>query len=144
MSLKGTFLKANFMFVIIFLGIYENPKRKNFINPSCSKHCKIINWNKKWHNFYFRTSLWFLRNVSFFWGSEKKCENKKFMQFFPLIPLGRQGLRLRFVELPTWAAFTWSPIWKFTDMKLKKAILPTDQVYLNVYMFRNDMKFISE
>ena len=43
MSLKGTFLKANFMFVIIFLGVYENPKRKNFINPSGSKHCKIIN-----------------------------------------------------------------------------------------------------
>ena len=24
------------------------------------------------------------------------------MSFFPLIPLGRQGLRLRFVELPTY------------------------------------------
>ena len=34
LCLKGTFVKGNF---------YENPRRKNFINPSCPKHCKIIN-----------------------------------------------------------------------------------------------------
>ena len=31
------------MFVTIFLDIYENPMRKNFINPSSPKHPKIIN-----------------------------------------------------------------------------------------------------
>ena len=77
-------------------------RRKNFINPSCPKHRKIINWNKKWQNFYFHTSLWCLRKVSSFWSTKIKCENKTFMSFFPLIPLGRQGLRLRFVELPTY------------------------------------------
>ena len=30
------------MFVTDFLDTYENPRRKNFINPSCSKHKKII------------------------------------------------------------------------------------------------------
>ena len=30
------------MFVTIFLDIYENPIRKNFINPSSPKHPKII------------------------------------------------------------------------------------------------------
>ena len=28
-------------------------------------------------------------------------------------------------------------------MKLKKVISPSGQIYLNVYMFRNDMKLIS-
>ena len=32
---------------------------------------------------------------------------------------------------------------KLTDMKLKKVMSPSGQVYLNVYMVRNDMKFIS-
>ena len=32
--------------------IYENPRRKNFIKPSCNKHPKIINWNKKLFIFY--------------------------------------------------------------------------------------------
>ena len=81
-----------------FLDIYENPRRKNFFNLSCPKHCKII----KWHNFYFHTSLWCLRKVSSFWGTEKECQNIKFMLFFPFIPLGWQGLRLRFVKLPTY------------------------------------------
>ena len=41
--LKTTFVKANFMFFTIFYYIYENPRRKKFINPSCPKHPKIIN-----------------------------------------------------------------------------------------------------
>ena len=40
-------VKASFMFVIICLDIYENPRRKNFMNPSCPKHPKIINRSKK-------------------------------------------------------------------------------------------------
>ena len=56
-----------FMFVtILSIYIYESPKRKNFINPSCPKHPKIINWNKKWHNFYVHNSLWCLRNINIF------------------------------------------------------------------------------
>ena len=77
---------------------YENPRRKNF-NPSCPKQHKIVNWNKKWHNFYFNTTLWCLRSVSSFRGIKKKCENKRFMLFSPLIPLRQQGLRVRFVKL---------------------------------------------
>ena len=30
------------MFVTIFWDIYENLRRKNFINPSCPEHPKII------------------------------------------------------------------------------------------------------
>ena len=41
-------------------------------------------------------------------------------------------------------AFKWSLAWKLTDMKLKKVISPYGQIYLNVYMFRNDMKFIMD
>ena len=51
---------------IFWIYIYESPKRKNFINPSCPKHPKIINWNKKWHNFYVHNSLWCLRNINTF------------------------------------------------------------------------------
>ena len=83
---------------------YGHSRRKNFINASCPKHRKSITWNKKWDIFYFHT-LWCLRKVSSFWGTGKngkKCENKKLMSFFSLISLGRQGLRLRFVEFPTY------------------------------------------
>ena len=82
LCLKVTFVKASFMFVTIFLDIYENPRTKNFINFSCSKH-------KKWHKFL---------KISSFWRTKKKCESKKFMSFFPLIPLG-----LHFVELLIYA-----------------------------------------
>ena len=42
LCLKGPFVKASFLFVTIFLDIYENPRRKNFINPSCLKHPEVI------------------------------------------------------------------------------------------------------
>ena len=45
----------SFMFVTIFLDIYENRRRKNFAS-SCPKHLKII--ETKMTNFYFYTSLW--------------------------------------------------------------------------------------
>ena len=50
-----------------FLDIYENPSRKNFINLSYPKHLKMINWNKKCNNFYFHTSLRYLKRFHF-WG----------------------------------------------------------------------------
>ena len=62
LCLKGTFAKASFMFVTIFLNI----EMKN-------------------NNFYFRTSLWYLKKVSSFRSSKKKCENKMFMSFFQVI-----------------------------------------------------------
>ena len=40
--LKGTFVNTSFIFVTVFLDIYKNPGRKNFIKPSCPKHPKII------------------------------------------------------------------------------------------------------
>ena len=80
---------------------------QNFINLSCPKHPKIINWNKK-YNFYFHTSLWCLRNILSFWGT-KKCENKKNYVIFPVIPLGEQRLGLYFVKLSTYAIFV-SPV----------------------------------
>ena len=33
-----------------FLDIYENPRRKKFINPSCPKH-SLKDWDEKWHKF---------------------------------------------------------------------------------------------
>ena len=95
LCLKNCIFKSKFHVCYNFFR-YENPRKKNFANPFCTKHHKIISWNKKWHNFYFQTSLWCLRKVSYFWGTEKKCENKKFV-IFPLIPLRPQGLRLHFV-----------------------------------------------
>ena len=47
LCLKGTSGKASFMLVPIALDICENPRRKNFVNPSCPRHPKIINSNKK-------------------------------------------------------------------------------------------------
>ena len=47
-------------FLTIHLGIYENPWRKNFINPSFPKYPKIIE-RKNDINFYFHTSMWCLK-----------------------------------------------------------------------------------
>ena len=102
LCLKSTSVKATHVRYHI-LDIYENPWRKNFINPFCRMHPETINWNKKWHKFCFHTSLWCVRKVSSFWATKKKRDNKNIYVIFPLIPLGQQGLGLRFVELPTYA-----------------------------------------
>ena len=77
---------------------YENPRRKNFIS-SCPKHRKIINRSK---NNLFSRFFVVPQKDFIFWGTEKGCENKKIYIIFPLIPLRRQGLILRFIELPTY------------------------------------------
>ena len=59
--IKGIFLKASFMFVTIFWDIYENLRRKNFINPSCPEHPKIIEIKIDIH--FFLTSLWCFKKV---------------------------------------------------------------------------------
>ena len=42
LSLRGIFVKGSFMLVTIFLDIFENLIRKNFIYPFSPKHPKII------------------------------------------------------------------------------------------------------
>ena len=84
LCLKGSFAKASFMFAAIFLDLYQNPRRKNFINPSGPKHPKIINWTKKWQIFIFVLLWGTAKKVLSFWGSKSKCENKKIL-LFPLI-----------------------------------------------------------
>ena len=59
---KRHICKNNFHVCHHFLDIYENPGRKNFINPSCPKHPKIIEI-KSDINFDFYTSLWCLKKV---------------------------------------------------------------------------------
>ena len=79
-------------FYISYLLFFENPRRKNFINPTCLKYCTIINWNKKCQNIFFHTSLPCLRKVSSFWDTKKKCENKNFISFFPCA-IGATGVK---------------------------------------------------
>ena len=45
--------KSEFHVCYHFLKYFWKSQEKNFINPSCPKHPKIINWNKKWHKFIF-------------------------------------------------------------------------------------------
>ena len=63
-----------------FLDTYENPGRRTFINLSCSKHPKIINWNKKWHRFLFsyffvvlQKGFIFLRHQKEVWNFRGNC-----------------------------------------------------------------------
>ena len=100
LCLKGTFVKASFIFVNIFLDIYENARTKNFISPSGPKHNKIINWNKKWQ-FLFLHFFVVSQKVFIFLRHRKEVWEQKKYLIFPLIPLGWQGLRLHFVELST-------------------------------------------
>ena len=97
LCLTGTFLKVSFMYVTIFLDIYENPRIRNFIDPFCPKHPKTINWKKNGINFYFHTSLWCLKMVLSFWGTKKKSEKKKkYVVFTSYSGFRRQGFRLCF------------------------------------------------
>ena len=75
------------MFVTIFYDTYENPRGKNFINPSCPKHPKII--EIKNDMFFFTLICGASKRPEglhkIFLMHQKKCENKKFRSFFPLI-----------------------------------------------------------
>ena len=95
---KSTFAKASFNY---YFFRYENPRRKNFINPSHAKHPKII---KIKNDIIFIFTLFCGASEKFdLFEAPKKCENKKIMSLFPLITLGKQGLWLHFVEPPTYA-----------------------------------------
>ena len=68
LCLKRTYVKASFMFVTVFLDIYENHRRKNLYSPSCPKYSEVIIFLT---NFY--TSWWCLKKVSSYQGTTKKC-----------------------------------------------------------------------
>ena len=88
------------MFVAVFLNINKSPRRNTFFNPSCPKHHKIINWNKKWHELIFKlfcdTSKRFLEGrkvfTKAFWRTKEKRENEKNLSFPVCSGLRRQGL----------------------------------------------------
>ena len=91
LCLKGTIVKASCMFATIFLDIYENPRRKNFINQSCHKHHKIINWNKKWHRFLL-SHFFVVRQKGFiFLRCQRGYEDKKFIPFPTLFHWDNKG-----------------------------------------------------
>ena len=74
---------------------YENPRRKNFISPSCTKHPKITNWNKKWHKFFIFTLL-----------CDASIWKQKVYIIFPAYSwLGQQVLRLCFCQTPNLCHF---------------------------------------
>ena len=90
LRLKGTFVKTSFMFVTIFLDIYENPRRNKFINPSCSKHPKII---KIKNDIIFIFALLCGANRSspesfHFFESPKRSVRTTNLSFLPPISLG--------------------------------------------------------
>ena len=89
--LKGTFVKASFMFVTIFLDMKILGD-----NVSCLKHPKIIK-KKKWLFSHFFVVP---HKVLSILGTKKKCENKKICHSFPLFVLGQQGGRLCFCQTP--------------------------------------------
>ena len=89
-----------------FLDIYENPKRKNFINLSCSKHSKSIKIKNDKFLFSHFFEVPFFFEVSSFGSTTKKCENKKLMSFPPLFSgLGQGLIKTVFVKLLTYAIF---------------------------------------
>ena len=76
---KGTFVGASFMFVTIFLYIYENRRRKTLLTFPVPSILKYLIEIKNDVNVYFHVSLWCLK-------TKKKCENKRFASFSPFIP----------------------------------------------------------
>ena len=85
--LKGTFVKASFMFVTIFLDMKILGD-----NVSCLKHPKIIK-KKKWLFSHFFVVP---HKVLSIWGT--KCENKKICHFFPLFVIGTTRAKTVFLS----------------------------------------------
>ena len=73
LCLEGTFVKISFTLVTILLDIYENPRRKNFINTSSPKYSKIINYNRKWHKLLFLHFFVVPQKRVIFGGTKKNC-----------------------------------------------------------------------
>ena len=97
LCLKGTIVNVSFMFAITFLDIYENPMGKNFINLSCPKHPKVINWNKKWHKLFFSHFFMVPQKGFIFLINQKVVWKENIYLIFPLYSeLGRERLRLCF------------------------------------------------
>ena len=83
---KSTFAKASFNY---YFFRYENPRRKNFINPSHAKHPKII---KIKNDIIFIFTLFCGASEKFdLFEAPKKCENKKIMSLFPLLHWENKG-----------------------------------------------------
>ena len=103
---------------------FENPRRKNFINPTCLKYCTIINWNKKCKIFIF-TLLYHASERFHLFETPKRTVRIRTWCHFSLIPLGQQGLRLCFAELLTCtiSIFLTTEIhknyWKLTSSTIK-------------------------
>ena len=94
LCLKGTFVKASFMLVTIFLHIYENPRRKNFINPTYSKNHKIINWNKK-PQFLFTLLCGASKRFHLFEAPKRSVRIKKLCHF-PPYSIGKTRVKIVF------------------------------------------------
>ena len=96
--LKCTFVKGSFMFLIICWDISENSWRKNFINPSCLKNPKIINWDKKWHKFLFSHFFVVLQKGLILLSHQREMwKQKSSRQFFPFFWIGMTRVKTVFM-----------------------------------------------
>ena len=92
LCLNDTFLKSCFLFASIFLDIYENPRRKTFVSPSCLKQPKTTEVKNDIH-FYFDTSL----HRCHLSEAPKRCAKiKKFMPFSPSVWIGTSRVLILF------------------------------------------------
>ena len=100
LCLNGTFIKASFVFVTIFSGIYEN------ISSPVPNIQKIINWNKNWHRFLFpyvfvvpQKGIWRLEGLhkAFFRHQTEVYITKIYVNILPYLGLRWQGLSLSFL-----------------------------------------------
>ena len=78
-----------------FRYLWKSQEKKNFLNPSCLKHLKIINWNKKWHNFYFHNPLRWLKRFHLF-EAPKRSVRIKYLSFPFLFHWNDKGFKTAF------------------------------------------------
>ena len=79
---KRHICRSKFQVRYLFLDIYENPRRKNFINLSCAKHSKIIEIkNDKLLFLYFLL----VHQKAFIFLRHQRSVKKKIRLIFPLI-----------------------------------------------------------
>ena len=100
---KRNICKSKFHVCYYIYNIYENPRRKNFINSFCPKHSNVIIENKKWHKFSF-LHLFVIPQEGFIFLRHQKrsVKIKKLCIFLPLFMIGMTRVKIVFVKLQTY------------------------------------------
>ena len=139
------FLKSNLLPILLLMGVRGYKVHDNFILIQVNHILKIISISHCVDLYYLFLYLIFkpfifiyaIKTVTLFITCTP-CNSFIFILNLEKVQSYRRNNSIQAGKVN---ASTWSLVGKLNYLKLKKVILPSGKIYLNVYMFRNDMKF---